>query len=263
MDFQKELEACLLAGSKAAAKVMEIYNDLSFEVETKSDDSPVTTADLAANAIILETLKKHFPQYPILSEETVDDLERLNSDSLFIVDPIDGTKDFIAHNDEFCINIAFAYKHEAVVGVVVIPALDKTYYAVKGKGAYLLDNKTKTLTRIHVSSKTSDLTCLTSRFFFCEEDKAAINRHLDKISAQYACGSAYKMCRIAEGKAEIVLRMRPGTKEWDTAAPQVVVEEAGGLFLTIHDLKPITYNRSQVKNVHPYIICNRKENILF
>ena len=260
--YDSELKVCIEAGIKASKKVMEIYNDLSFKVETKDDDSPVTTADLAANDIIISVLSQRFPEYAILSEETADNTSRLTSDYLFVIDPIDGTKDFIAHNDEFCINIGLVHNHKAVVGVVLIPALDKIYYAVSGKGAYLTNYDGSVNKRISVSDKTSNLTVLTSRFFHHDEDQEMITKNSFAISKQETCGSAYKMCRIAEGSAELIYRMRPGTKEWDTAAPQIIIEEAGGLFLEIPSLKPLTYNRVNVKNVNPYIIVNRKENIL-
>ena len=133
--YELELKIMLEAGKKAREKIMEIYNN-GFTVEIKSDNSPVTQADKQADQIIRNTLKDHFPQYAILTEESNDDLSRLDNDYCFIVDPVDGTKDFVAKNGEFATNIALAYKHEIVVGVVFIPAKGDIYYALKGEGAY-------------------------------------------------------------------------------------------------------------------------------
>jgi len=256
--WEKELKEAIIAGENARVKILEIYKN-GFDVEIKEDNSPVTLADKTADRIIKEYLSKVFPNYAFLTEESNDDKTRLLNDYVWIVDPVDGTKDFVAKDDEFTTNIALSYKHEIVVGVVLIPAKNEIYFATKGGGAYHRVNGIDT--RISVNSKLDDLTVLCSVFHSNSQETDLINKHSDKIKHIHKVGSSIKACYIAEGKAEISYRMSAGTKEWDTAAFQLIVEEAGGLVLE-PDGKRITYNREDVYNRKGYIIANRKENIL-
>ena len=256
--WEKQLEAAIEAGLRARYKIMEIYNH-DFDVEIKEDNSPVTLADKTADLIIRDTLHKAFPEYAFLTEEAEDDPTRLDNDFVWIVDPVDGTKDFVARDGGFTTNIALAYKHELVVGVVVVPVTGEIYFASKGNGAYhRVDGKDKL---IHVNDKLEDLTCLCSVFHTNEKELELIEKHSDKIKHVMKFGSSLKPCRIAEGLAEITYRMSAGTKEWDTGACQIIVEEAGGLFIE-PDGGRITYNRKDVYNRKGYIVVNRKENIL-
>ena len=125
--FEKELEIAIEAARKASTIILEIYNSRELGVEIKDDNSPVTRADKAADKIIREHLAKHFPNYALLTEESSDDLSRLNNDYVFIVDPIDGTKEYVAHSDEFTVNIGLAYKHKPVMGVILIPVTGELY----------------------------------------------------------------------------------------------------------------------------------------
>ena len=259
MNWEKELEVAIKAGLKAKEAILEIYHQ-PFDVEIKEDNSPVTLADKTADKIIREVIHEAFPSHAFLTEESDDDKNRLNNDYVWIVDPVDGTKDFVAHDDGFTTNIALAYKHELVVGVVLIPATGEIYYASKGNGSFYRPASGKD-ERIHVNDKVEDLTCLTSVFHFNDKELALIEKHKDKIKHVEKVGSSIKACWIAHGKAELTYRMSAGTKEWDTAACQIVVEEAGGLFLE-PDGARITYNRVDVYNRKGYIVTNRKENIL-
>ena len=258
MNWEIELQEALVAGRLAAKAIMEIYQQ-PFEVEIKDDMSPVTIADQSADEIIRNYLKSVFPDHAFLTEESSDDRSRLDNDYVWIIDPVDGTKDFVAKNNEFTTNIALCYKHQIVVGVVLAPALDEIYYATRGHGSYL--ETPKGVRRIKVNDKLEDLTVLLSRFHVRKEEWNAINKHADKIKHTATVGSCLKACHIAMGKAEITYRLSDGTKEWDTAACQIVVEEAGGLLVTPQGI-PLTYNRSDVRNREGYIIANRKENIL-
>ena len=256
--WEKELQAAIEAGLKARIKIMEIYNK-GFDVEIKEDDSPVTIADKTADKIIREHLHNAFPAHAFLTEESEDNEERLSNDYVWIVDPVDGTKDFVAKDGGFTTNIALAYKHELVVGVVVVPVTGEIYFASKGNGAFHRVNGQDT--KIHVNDKLEDLTCLCSVFHTNETELKLIEKHSDKIKHVMKFGSSLKPCRIAEGLAEITYRMSAGTKEWDTGACQIIVEEAGGLFVE-PDGGKITYNRKDVYNRKGYIVVNRKENIL-
>ena len=256
--WEKELQVAIEAGLKARTKIMEIYN-AGFDVEIKDDNSPVTMADKCADEIIRKHLHAAFPSHAFLTEESEDDVSRLENDYVWIVDPVDGTKDFVAKDGGFTTNIALAYNHELVVGVVVVPVTGEIYFASKGNGAFHRMNGKDY--PIHVNDKTEDLTCLCSVFHTNETELQLIEKHKDKIKHVMKYGSSLKPCRIAEGLAEITYRMSAGTKEWDTGACQIIVEEAGGLFIE-PDGSRITYNRKDVYNRKGYIVVNRKENIL-
>lgn len=257
--WEKELQAAIEAGLLAKDKIMEIYST-NFEVEIKDDNSPVTLADKSADKIISSYLKEKFPTHSFLTEESEDHKERLANDFVWIIDPVDGTKDFVARDGGFTTNIALAYKHEVVVGVVVVPTTGEIYFASKGNGSFYQKPHQKPF-KIHVNDKLEDLTCLTSVFHFNKIEDDLIHKHSDKIKHVKKLGSSLKPCTIAAGLAEISYRMSAGTKEWDTAASQIIVEEAGGVFVE-PDGSRITYNREDVYNRKGYVIANRKENIL-
>ena len=256
--WEEQLNAAIEAGVKAIKGILEIYNT-DFSVEIKDDNSPVTLADKNADKVIREVLHERFPDYAFLTEESTDDLNRLNNDFVWIVDPVDGTKDFVAKDGGFTTNIALAYKHEAVVGVVVVPLTGEIYYAAKGMGAFY--RKGDVTKRIHVNDKLDNLIVYRSVFHSTEKEQAMFEKHKDKIAKVEKWGSALKPCRIAQGLGELTYRLSDGTKEWDTAASQVIVEQAGGIFLNLNK-KRIMYNRVDVHNRDGYIICNRIENFL-
>lgn len=257
--FKKELEKMIEACQKAKVEIMKIYNQ-GFDVEIKDDDSPVTLADKTADKMIKEILQKEFPSYAFLTEESEDDLSRRSNDYLFVVDPVDGTKDFVAKDDMFTTNVALVYKEEVVAGVVYVPARDEYYFALKGQGAYYCKEGQEPI-KIHVNDKLDNLTMLISVFHTTEKERKIIENHKDKIKTVEKYGSAIKACRIAQGLAEVSFRLGSGTKEWDTAASQIVVLEAGGVFAK-PDLTPITYNRVDVYNREGFVVLNRKENLL-
>ena len=257
--FEKELQVALEAAKKTIPTILEIYNSRELGVEIKEDNSPVTKADKAADKIIREYLHEHFPSYALLTEESVDDKSRLKNDYVWIVDPIDGTKEFVAHSDEFTVNIGLAYKHETVLGVIIIPVTGEIYYASKGHGAfYQKDGK---IVKIHCNSRVNDITTLVSRFHSNPDEQAMIKKHCDRIKHQKVVGASIKGCVIAKGDAEMSYRFSSNTKEWDTCAMQAIVEEAGGLILKF-DGTPIRYNREDVYNRGGYVICNCRENFL-
>lgn len=256
--WEKELQEAINAGLKAKEKIMEIYAK-GFDVEIKEDNSPVTIADKAADEIIRNYLHEKFPTHAFLTEESTDSKDRLSNDFVWIVDPVDGTKDFVARDGQFTTNIALAYKHELVVGVVIAPALDEIYFASKGNGSYFQKIGEKPV-RIHVNDKLDDLTVLTSVFHFTKEEQDLIEKHGDKIKHVMKRGSSLKPCAIAHGLAEITFRSSPNTKEWDTAACQIVVTEAGGIFVEPNG-NEIKYNREDVYNRNGYVVANRKENL--
>lgn len=256
--WEKELKAVLAAGELAKEAILKIYH-AGFAVEIKSDNSPVTLADKTSDAIFRCELSRAFPSYAFLTEEAADDLSRLDNDYVWIIDPLDGTKDFVAKDDQFTINVALSYKHQAVLGVIIIPVSGDIYYAITGQGSFhLKDGKA---TSIHVSEKTKDLTVLTSVFHFNKYEKNIIAKYPDRIARHEPVGSSIKACRIAEGKAELSYRLSDGTKEWDTAASQIIVEEAGGIYVKPNG-EPLVYNRTDVVNREGYVIANCLENLI-
>jgi len=255
--YKDELKEALEAAKIASKKILEIYHT-NFNVEIKSDDSPVTEADKKADVLIRKHLGKAFPKYAFLTEESIDDGKRLLNDYVWIIDPLDGTSDFVNKDGEFTVNIALCYKHEIVVGVVAIPCSGDIYYASKGDGAFVIRNGIST--KICVNKKLDDLTFLVSHFHNTEKVMDVAKRHQDKIKHIEKIGSSIKACLIAEGKAEIYLKFDDNTKEWDTAAFQLIVEEAGGV-MQKHNGEKIIYNREDVYNRNGFIIANRKENL--
>ena len=138
MNTERLLEVTKTVAVEAGIAIMEIYDNCEdMQVEYKEGEMPLTAADKASNAIIVETLKKEFPEYAVLSEEEKDDKERLSNPYCFVVDPLDGTKEFIKRNGQFTVNIALSYEKESVLGVIYVPVTGELYYAAKGKGSYL------------------------------------------------------------------------------------------------------------------------------
>lgn len=258
--YLAELSEMIKVAKDASSLVLDIYHK-GFTVEIKEDDSPVTDADKNSDKVIRSHLLKCFPDHAFLSEEESDDLSRLNKDLIFIIDPLDGTKDFVNHDDEFAINLALCYKHEIVASVTAIPVYHKIYYALKNRGAYKLDTETNVCERIFVNDKKNDLIVFKSRYHAFENEAEVYARHKDRIKEVKDAGSSYKACLIAEGKGEITYRLNKGTKEWDTASFTLLIEEAGGYVLDLNK-KRIPYNRENVHN-GSYIVVNSLDNWLY
>lgn len=256
MNFSNELYEAKKAAIIAGMKVMEIYRT-KFNVDYKEDESPVTIADITANNIIINRLKEAFPQYAILSEECADDKERLINDYCFIIDPIDGTKEFVNKNGEFTINIALAYKQEVVMGVIYAPVLDELYFAEIGKGSFMV--KERQYTKILVSNRKNNLRIAQSRSHKTKQAKQLYEENKDRIENLYEVGSTLKGCFLASGKLEGFYKFGLGTKEWDIAAMDLIITEAGGIFRDLNYQK-FRYNKSDVYNRFGYFALNNAEN---
>lgn len=257
--WESELAAAKKAALTAGKLIMEIYdNEDDFGIEHKEDHSPLTKADRAANKVILEILREQFPDYSILSEEEEDNKERLENDYCFIVDPLDGTKEFIKRNGQFTVNIALSYCHSVVMGVVYAPAIDELYYAAKGTGAYM-ETATKQPERLHVTDRIgiSSLRFVVSNSHNCKQMDDFISKY--NITELVKVGSSLKGCMVAKGLADAYYRFNP-TMEWDTAAMQCIVEEAGGIFRQL-DGSLMMYNREDCRNSKGFCIINRIENM--
>lgn len=257
--YLKELEIAKKAAVLAGKAIMEIYESGDFSVEIKSDDSPLTLADKASNTIIVEMLKENFPGHAILSEEEQDNPERLENKLCFVVDPLDGTKEFIKRNGQFTVNIALAEDHKSVMGVIYVPVTKELYYAAKGYGSFA--EKDGAVTELHVSyekKEKSDLNVVMSRSHGCAEMDMLLDKY--QLKNFVKIGSSLKGCMIAKGEADIYYRYTP-TMEWDTAAMQCIVEEAGAVFRQIDDT-PMLYNRKDSINAKGFYILNSMDNKL-
>lgn len=230
---------------QAGDAIMAIYNSGQSDIRKKADQSPVTEADLAAHVVLAKGLGSLLPTYAVVSEEDESSLaHRHNAGSFWLIDPLDGTKEFIARNGEFTVNIALIEQGRSVLGVVYAPAIDRMYWGGAGLGAFMMtDAGTQT---IKVSSEGANSVCrvVASKSHLNEETQAFIDR-LGSVKLVQA-GSSLKFCRVAEGMADIYPRLAP-TCEWDTAAAQAVLEGAGGVVLD-QSGNPLCYGKSEVLN---------------
>lgn len=240
---------------KAGERILEIYRR-DFTIEYKEDHSPVTEADKEANTLIVSGLQSRFPEIPVLAEESEDDRTRLTQDYCFVVDPLDGTKEFVSRNGEFTVNIALTYRGKPVAGLIYVPVINELYYAAIGEGAYFEAKGTKE--RIRVSQRVGDIRLAVSRSHRTDElDKLIEQNHIKHI---IVAGSAYKGCLVARGEAEAYYRFGR-TMEWDTAAMDILVTEAGGIFKGI-DGREFLYNKENAENPTGFYAVNRPENLL-
>ena len=225
---------------KAGNGILDIYNS-GYSVEKKDDNSPLTEADMISHNIICKHLSDLAPDIPVLSEESsaISCEKRLAWERYWLVDPLDGTREFIKRNGEFTVNIALVENHKPVLGVVHVPVRDITYFACAGSGASRQagDQAPQTIT----TRKTNPLrlTVAGSRSHGNARQQAFIEK-LGDIEI-FAIGSSLKFCMVAEGRVDIYPRFGP-TSEWDTAAAQCIVEEAGGIVVD-ENFKRLQYNR--------------------
>lgn len=258
-----DIKKIVAVAKEAGAAIMTIYAK-DFEVEFKEDESPLTEADKTANMIICDTLQKLHPAIPILSEENkaAEYDERKNWEYFWVIDPLDGTKEFIKKNGEFTVNIALVHNDTPVLGVVYAPALDITYYAKQGEGAHK-EQKSGT-SRLPIKTNTApekQLTVVASRSHLSAETETfidALSKTTESITMT-SIGSSLKLCLVAEGEADYYPRLAP-TMEWDTAAAQAVVLESGKKVYRyeenkdIQELQALVYNKENLLN--PWFIVH-------
>ncbi|MDF1760591.1 MAG: 3'(2'),5'-bisphosphate nucleotidase CysQ [Coxiellaceae bacterium] len=236
----------------AGEKILEIYQRDDLEQKQKSDGSPLTAADQAAHNLIVKQLNTITPDIPILSEESTQFTEyeiRNDWSQYWLVDPLDGTKEFIKRNGEFTVNIALIEEGKSVLGVVYAPVLDALYYAAQGLGAYKqyknllpqqLPCEKSDVKKVRVVASKSHCTPETEAFIKTVEKQG---KSVEKVSK----GSSLKLCMVAEGSADIYPRLAP-TMEWDTAAAQCIVEQAGKQVLQYENKQPVVYNKKDLLN---------------
>jgi len=256
--MDKNLEIAIKASLEAGKRIMEIYENEDFEVDFKGDDSPLTKADIASHEIIMEHLDK--TGIPVLSEEGKDlsYAERKDWVTLWIVDPIDGTKEFIKKNGEFTVNIALVRDQKPVMGVIYVPALQELYYAQEGMGSFKVegiisfdgrDSLETSAIKLPKKGLTSAFTVVASKSHLSEETRDYIQKledtHGEVVSISK--GSSLKLCMVAEGKAHEYPRFAP-TMEWDTAAGQAICNFAGKKVYDHKTGKEMLYNRENLLN---------------
>ena len=231
----------------AGVEILKIYAKDDFGIEIKADETPVTLADKAANDLIVKELQSRFPDIPILAEESALIPYEVRSQwkECFIVDPIDGTKEFIKRNGEFSVNIAYYRDQKVQQGVIYAPALDLLYYTQDGQAFRQRKGKIEQLP----TQQTDAFTVVVSHSHF----NPATQAHLDELKRQRGeyrlirMGSSLKMCLIAEGSADYYPRLG-ATSEWDTAAAQAILEASGCELIEWESGKPLIYNKESVLN---------------
>lgn len=242
LDLEKLCHECVTIARDAGKAILTIY-DAGFNIEEKDDKSPLTDADLASHNLIIQRLSELTPEIPILSEESakLPFEERASWETYWLVDPLDGTREFIKRNGEFTVNIALIHQHKSIIGAINVPVLDVDYFAWENGGSYKSEHHgeaKKISVKKLVDSENSPLTVAGSRSHGSE----MMQQYMEKLGnvETLSMGSSLKFCLVAEGRADLYPRLGL-TSEWDTAAAHCIVEQAGG-YITKTDMTPLEYN---------------------
>jgi 3'(2'), 5'-bisphosphate nucleotidase len=239
--YDQELAVAKAVAREAGGVIMRFYAKPEIDVTTKPDKSPVTAADLEANAVITRALAAAFPEDAILTEETPDDRARLTKRRVWIIDPLDGTRDFVARTGDFCVHIGFAVDGEAVMGVVYQPVVDALAYAVRCGGAFEeRDGKTEKLQASKLSAP-GQIRIGVSRLNL-DEGLGKCLAAAGMVDRAVRLGASVKHIALARGELDAVLNLSPSEQEWDTCAPEVIMREAG-CTVTNGDGVPFRYNQ--------------------
>jgi 3'(2'), 5'-bisphosphate nucleotidase len=221
---------------QAGQEILKIYEQDNFEIKIKQEEkgsfeSPLTQADIAANKVIVNALKRY--NYPILSEEENDNPKRIDSRYVWIVDPLDGTKEFIKRNGEFTVNIALVKDNRPILGSIYVPATGELYYATEGQGAFYNEKKIE----VPNLNNLKEMTIAISRSHLSDEMANLLPNFFGAIKS----GSSIKGCLVARAEADLYLRLGP-VNEWDICAMHAIINEAGGT-ITRLDNSDILYNQ--------------------
>lgn len=247
---------------RAGDEILKVYKKDDVGVQVKSDKTPVTEADFAAHRVLVEGLRAFTPELPVLSEESVHIpwSQRQTWDTYWLVDPLDGTKEFVKKNDDFTVNVALIRDGVSVMGVIYAPVYDLTYWAAQGLGAFKTGEQSDVPIQVSprkmprrddpASTTTRPLTIIVSRSHI----RGANARFMSDMEQIYRepnllrVGSSLKLCMIADGQADVYPRMGP-TSEWDIAAGQCILEQAGGVVQQL-DGQPLRYSKENLLNPH-------------
>ena len=244
---------------EAGNAILEIY-DSNFSFDMKGDESPITKADIISHEIISKSLRKITPKIPVLSEESsnIQFNKRSKWETYWLIDPLDGTKEFIKKNGEFTTNIALIESNTPIFGMIHSPVLDETYWGFHNTGSYMLKgNNYLNAKKIKVTEKKCDLTIVTSS----SHPSKKLNIFLDQIGNynKIEIGSSLKFCLIAKGEADFYPRFGP-TAEWDTAAGEAILRYAGGHIATFNG-DPLKYNKGS-SFLNPYFVASSNRDII-
>jgi 3'(2'), 5'-bisphosphate nucleotidase len=248
-DYIRLAQATVKIARNAGQAILEIYNHAGdFAIEMKTDKSPLTLADNASNQFICKELANLKPAFPIISEEnkqTGFEIRR-HWESCWLVDPLDGTKEFIKRNGDFTVNIALLHRGSPVLGVVYAPCLDELCWAVKNQGAFMIRNGVRSvLEAAEFKPEDEGLNIVCSRSHLTKETEDFIARFREPNLVSR--GSSLKFLLLAKGDAHVYPRIAP-TMEWDTAAAQIILEEAGGKVVHFESGEPLLYNKEDLRN---------------
>lgn len=263
MDIESYVNVAISAAIEAGKVILDIYKAQSYDIDQKSDFSPITRADLQANEIITNKLKP--TDLPILSEEgeNIPYQKRKNWELFWLVDPLDGTKEFIKRNGEFTVNIALVKNNTPIAGIIYIPVTAEIFTAIVTEGTFKLTTENDRITfqeiktegkKLPVERNNNVYKITSSRSHKNEET----NRFIETIQEKHKdveivyTGSSIKFCRLAEGAADIYPRFAP-TMEWDTAAGHAILKACGKNIWTTDHLSELTYNKPDLKN--PFFIA--------
>ncbi|MEO3680797.1 3'(2'),5'-bisphosphate nucleotidase CysQ [Shewanella vesiculosa] len=248
-----DLQKIVLLAKQAGEAIMQVYAQTDLQIEVKQDDSPVTAADIASHNVIIAGLKQHFADIAVMSEEDADIswAERQTWQTYWLIDPLDGTKEFIKRNGEFTVNIALIHQGQAIAGVVYAPVLDKCYSGIVGQGAWLQHKGSTSILDIRQRPLQTPPVVVGSRSHI-SPDVAAYLQTIGEHQ-MLSVGSSLKFCMVAEGQADVYPRLGL-TSEWDTAAAQAVLESAGGKVVEYPALTALQYNQKE-NILNPYFIA--------
>lgn len=262
MNIEKIFDEIVEVLYRAGESIIEIYNSGESDIEKKKDNTPVTKADKASSLIIQESLLKLTPNIKIIDEEghLYPYKERKGWDKYWLIDPLDGTKEFINRSDEFAINICLIENNKPSFGLIYSPVKQLLYYSIKGEGVtkWKIGEKPEKIEAKEVNGK--KIKIYTSRSQLKIEETNLINKlsehgfHVEKVT----CSSSIKNGYIAEGKGDLYFKYGK-TSEWDTAPGQLILEELGGAILSLEDLKPLRYNKENLLNP-PFVILRKGED---
>jgi 3'(2'), 5'-bisphosphate nucleotidase len=276
IQYEKLILTALLAAKRAGEAILDVYGS-DFVVEQKDDKSPLTLADKRSHEIIMDVLEQAITvnngTVPVLSEEGrgIPFEERKEWEYFWLVDPLDGTKEFVKRNGEFTVNIALIRKHKPVLGIIYIPVKDIFYFAAINLGTHKLENSKNLADNLSIKelldksqrlpltdSYDLPLNVIGSRSHTSEEFSEFVkllNEKYGKVEF-ISSGSSLKFCLVAEGSADVYPRFGP-TMEWDTAAGQAIVEQAKGKVIDIQTREPLKYNKANLLN-HFFIVSGQK-----
>ena len=251
----QEVNVAIRAATAAAKIIMEIYHNNETIIKTKEDGSPVTKADLASNDVIKKILLEE-SEHPILSEEDVQEADRITNGTVWIIDPLDGTSDFIDKTGEFTVMVSLVRNRKPVLGVIAWPVKGVIFVAQTGQGAFKYSDYKWTKMNVSKITKIPECRMIGSRHHLSDKEKEFVDSL--GIANFASIGSSLKVCMIGMGEAEAYITTTNKMKEWDTAASYCIITEAGGKMTDLSGAR-LTYNNKDVYHKNGILVTNGKQ----